>query len=104
MRFRGVAERQLAIDAQPKTTLPDPGEHLAGAPQKLLPIDDVVQEGRTCQERALLRQTQGIERRHRSARLTEEHEHAAACDAVETLVERRLADGVVHDVDSFAAA
>src|SRR6266849_4261702 len=101
MRFRCVAQREIAIDAQLEPSLANPREYFAGAPEKLFAIGGVVCERRAGQVDAVLGQAGGIERRHRSARLAEQREETATSDAIEALVECRLADGVVHDVDSF---
>ena len=44
-----------------------------------------------------------IERRHRAARLPEQHQHAARRQAIQALVERRLADRIVDDLNALAA-
>src|SRR6266550_1963983 len=97
-----IAERELAIDSQSQLPLRDPGEHFPGAPEQLIALRRVMREARACQIHTILRQTRWIERRHRPAGLSEEREKAAPPHAVQTFIERRLADRVVNNV--YAAA
>src|SRR5436190_8560168 len=102
MRVTGIAEQDLAIASESQFPLRDPGEHLARPPQQLVALRRVMREARTRQVDAVLREARRIEGRDRPARLTEKREKASPRHAVQALIERRLADGVVDDVHSAA--
>src|SRR5207302_10908931 len=73
------------------------------AAEQLFARDGVVPERGTGEEEAILRQAAGIERRHRPAGLTEQRQRRAQAAAIEALVERRAADGVIDGVTSLPA-
>src|SRR6185436_10767156 len=100
MRFEGTLQRQLAVDAEVERAGGDGVEQLAGAPEQLVAREDVVGEAGAGEVDAAFGEACGIDGWDDAARLAEEGEHAARADAVQALVERGFADGVVHDLDA----
>src|SRR5215207_4656797 len=104
MRFRGVLEGNLPIDAHVERAVLDPAEHLSSAPDQLVSRGGVVRDGRSGEkERAMAQEQERIERRDDAARLAEQRHHPARREALETLLERRRADRVVYDLRELAA-
>ena len=78
-------------------------EHVADAPEQFLTVEQVVGQARARQEQRAARvEDRRIEGRHRAARLAEERHRAARAQHAQALVERRLADRIVDDVDAAA--
>src|SRR5438034_859115 len=77
VRLRRLRERELALDAHRQFSALAPAQQLAGPREQLRARRDVVrQRGPGEEQRALLAQHLGVERSHRSARLTVQDRHA----------------------------
>src|SRR5947199_2809633 len=103
MRVGRVLEGELELGAEPELAVADPAEQLLRALEQLGARDDVMVEARAGQEQRALR-VEGlrIEGTDRAARLAVERHHPARRQAVEALVERRLTDRVVDDLQPLA--
>src|ERR1035437_5815127 len=100
-RFR---ERVGAVDAQLEFAGGHPAQHVARAPEQFLARERVVPQARTREvERPFAVENVGVERRNRSAGLSEERQQAAWAQTIQTLLERGLAHRVIHYVDPAAA-
>ena len=103
LRPGGVGQRVGAADPHVELALGDPVEHLAGAPPQLRRVGDVVHQGRPGQEqRSAGVQPLRVDRRHLPAGGSVEHHHAARAQRRQAVVERVLADAVVHHVRARA--
>src|SRR4029453_9923492 len=93
MRGRDVGQRIRAGDSIFQSTAPHGLEDIARPPEELFARQQIVGEIRPREEQGALRvENSGIDRGDRSARLPEQRERAPRSQAVQTLVERRLAD------------
>src|SRR5437879_2865225 len=103
VRLGRLPERHRGLDPQPEPPRGDPPQHIAGAVVELLRGGRVVAErGAGEEERALGVEDLGVERRDRAARVTEQDQEAPRGQAVQALLEGRLADGIVYDVHAAA--
>src|SRR5262249_26516768 len=94
---------ELELGAELELAVADPAQELVRALEELGARDDVVVEARAGQEQRALRvENLRIERANRPARLAVERHHAARRQAVESLVERRLTDRVIDDLQPLA--
>jgi hypothetical protein len=103
MRVGRVLQGELELGVELELAVADPAQELVRALEQLGARDDVVVEARAGQEqRALRAEDLRIEGADRAARLAVERHHAARRQAVKALVERRLTDRVVDDLQPLA--
>src|SRR5262245_40106926 len=85
--LRSLGQRPCLVDAYLQRAIKNPGEEVAAAPEQLVARGDVVSKRRSRQEeRALRVEHLGVEWRHASTGLTEEHQVAARAQRVQALV------------------
>src|SRR5579872_895102 len=101
VRALGVGQFVFAAMADLELLVLDHVEHLTGTPEKLLARARIVHDRRPRNvERAFRCELRQVERRYGAARGSEEHHVSARSETVQALLERRLADAVVHDRDA----
>src|SRR5207245_24250 len=101
VRLRCLRQRELTVDADLQPARLEPAQHLARPREQLGTRRDVVHHRRPGEkQRTLLAQHLRVERSHRAARLAVQHHHAPPREAVQTLIEGRLTDGVVDHLKS----
>src|SRR5258707_6505597 len=104
MSLLRIRERIAVLAAEQQLPGGDHSQHITGSFFELLTGGHVIHERRTSEkEGALPRKHDRIERRHGAAGTSEQNEIAPRAEDLEILVERRLPDAVVDDVDSKAA-
>src|SRR5690349_16232053 len=99
----GLGEWKDGVHAEPQFARLQPREEIGGARHELVARGNVLVEARPREEEgALGTEDRRIERRDGAARKPEQRQHATSTQAVQTLVERVLPDGVVYDIDTPA--
>ena len=104
MRLGGVAQGVALIDLDAHLAGRDPFEQFGTERRQVGPLGGVGHQGRPGDEqRALLREQDQVDRRHRPGGVAIGNHHAHRAQAVQRTCEGVLADTVVHHRHAFAA-